>query len=152
MNLRDYLDEQGVQYQLSHHPTVYRSQDLAEVAHVPGQQVIKPVVIDADGQFVICALPACYRIDLDELRRHLQADRVRIVDEQTLGRLFPEIELGAEPPIGPLFGLPTVMDDSLAADEQVTFQAGTHQESVTMSMDEYCRIARPQIAHFGRHV
>ena len=152
MNLRDYLDEQGVQYQLCHHPAVYTSQALAEAAHVPGQQVIKPVVVEADGQFVMCALPACYRIDLDELRRQLPADRVRIADERTLCRLFPEVELGAEPPIGPLFGLPTVMDDSLGADDKVTFQAGTHDESVTMSMDEYCRIARPQVAHFGRHV
>jgi Ala-tRNA(Pro) deacylase len=152
MNLRDYLDEQGVQYQLSHHSTVYTSQDLAAAAHVPGQRVIKPVVVDADGQFVICALPASYRIDLDELKRQLPADQVRIVDEQTLGRLFPDIELGAEPPIGPLFGLPTIMDDSLSSDETVTFQAGTHQESVTMPLSEYRRIARPQVARFGRHI
>jgi len=156
MNLRDYLDEHGVQYQLSHHPTTYTSQDLAEVAHVSGRRVIKPVVVDADGQFVMCALPACCRIDLDELRNQLHADKVRIVDEATLGRLFPDIELGAEPPIGRLFGIPTVMDDTLAADSSddapVTFQAGTHEEAVTMSLGDYRRIAQPDIAHFGRHM
>jgi Ala-tRNA(Pro) deacylase len=153
MNLRDYLDEQGVQYQLSHHPTVYTSQDLAQAAHVPGERVIKPVVVDADGQFVMCALPACYRIDLDELRNQLRADRVRIVDEQTLGRLFPDIELGAEPPIGRLFGIPTVMDDSLTANgDAVTFQAGTHQEAVTMPLDEWRRVTQPDVARFGRHI
>ena len=156
MNLRDYLDEQGVRYQLWHHPTTYTSQDLAAAAHVPGERVIKPVVVDADGRFVMCALPACYRIDLDELRNSLHADKVRIVDEQTLGRLFPDIELGAEPPIGRLFGIPTVMDDTLAADSSddapVTFQAGTHEEAVTMSLGDYRRIAQPDIAHFGRHM
>ena len=114
--------------------------------------MIKPVVVDADGQFVMCALPACYRIDLDELRNSLHADRVRIVDEQTLGRLFPDIELGAEPPIGRLFGLPTVMDDSLSDGGVVTFQAGTHQESVTMPLAEYRRITQPEVGHFGRHL
>ena len=154
MNLRDYLDEHGVRYQLSHHPAAYTSQQLAAAAHVPGGRVIKPVVVDADGQFVMCALPACYRIDLDELRNSLHADKVRIVDEQTLGRLFPDIELGAEPPIGRLFGIPTVIDDSLdaAADAPVTFQAGTHEEAVTMPLSEYRRITQPDVAHFGRHV
>jgi Ala-tRNA(Pro) deacylase len=77
---------------------------------------------------------------------------VTLADEQTLERLFPGCELGAEPPIGKLFGMPTLMDESLTADDTVTFQAGTHTDSVTMPLAEYRRIADAEIAHFGRHM
>jgi Ala-tRNA(Pro) deacylase len=151
MNLREYLDEQGVQYKLSHHPPVYSAQELAAVEHLPGMQVIKPVVVRADGEYVMCVLPASYRLDMSELRNQLHADDVKIAEEQALQRLFPGCELGAEPPIGRLFGIPTVMDESLTRDDVVTFQAGTHQDAVTMSLAEYRRVAQPEMAHFGRH-
>jgi Ala-tRNA(Pro) deacylase len=150
MNLLSFLDEQGVRYRLSHHPTAYTSQELAQVEHVSGRNVIKPVVVKADGQFVLCALPASYKVDLGELRSQLRADDVRLADEQSLEQIFQGCEIGAEPPIGRLWGLPTLMDESLTADDMVTFQAGTHCDSVTMSLAEYRRIAQPEIAHFGR--
>jgi Ala-tRNA(Pro) deacylase len=152
MNLREYLDEHGVSYKVSHHTPAYTSQELAATEHVPGAQVIKPVVVRADGEYVMCALPACFRVDLAELRNQLRADEVRLADEPTLQRLFPDCELGAEPPIGRIFGMPTFMDESLTADDVVTFQAGTHEDAVTMSLAEYRRVAQPEIAHFGRHV
>ncbi|MDB5291953.1 MAG: hypothetical protein JWL69_3194 [Phycisphaerales bacterium] len=150
MTLQTYLDEMGIRYHLSRHPTAYTAQDLAAMEHVPGLQVIKPVVVQADGQFVMCALPACYRVDLSELRQQLQCDQIRLADERKLRELFPDCELGAEPPVGRIYGMTTLMDESLVADDRVTFQAGTHSDSVTMSMAEYRRLAQPEMAHFGR--
>jgi Ala-tRNA(Pro) deacylase len=152
MNLQSFLDGLGVSYRVSHHPTTYTAQMLAEIEHVPGRKVIKPVVVRADGEFVMCALPACYRIDLGELKDQLQASEVRIVGEPELTELFPDCEPGAAPPVGRLYGMTTLMDESLTADDRVTFQAGTHQDAVTMSLAEYRRAAQPEIAHFGRPV
>lgn len=150
MNLQSILDDMGINYRVSHHPTAYSSQMLAEAEHVPGMKVIKPVVVQADGEFVMCALPACYRIDLGELKDQLQATDVKLVDEPRLSELFPDCQLGAEPPIGRLYGMTTLMDESLVGDDRVTFQAGTHEDAVTMSLMEYRRLAQPEIAHFGR--
>lgn len=152
MNLQSYLDEMGVQYRVCRHGTAYTAQDLAAVEHVPGRVVIKPVVVEADGQFVMCALPASYRIDMDELRAQLQAGQVRLADEVRLRELFCDCELGAEPPVGRLYGMTTLMDESLMSDERVMFQAGTHDCSVTMSLADYRRVAQPEVAHFARHL
>jgi Ala-tRNA(Pro) deacylase len=152
MNLQSYLDELGVHYRLSRHDEAYTAQDLAAAEHVSGREVIKPVIVQADGQFVMCALPASYRVDLDELREQLQASDVKLADESKLSEMFPDCELGAEPPIGRLYGMPTIMDESLFADEKVTFQAGTHRDAVTMSLADYRRVAMPEVAYFGRHV
>ena len=152
MNVQSYLDEMGVSYRLSHHPLTYTAQDLASVEHVPGRQVIKAVVVQADGRFVMCALPACHRIDLGALREQLNAGDVKLADEQKLGELFPDCELGAEPPIGRMYNLPTIMDESLTADSRVMFQAGTHTDSVSMSLAEYRRVAQPEMGYFCRHL
>jgi Ala-tRNA(Pro) deacylase len=150
MNLQNYLDEQGVHYRASRHSIAYTAQELAAAEHVSGKRVIKPVVVQADGHFVMCALPACYRIDIAELKLQLSAEEVKLVDEQMVRRLFADCEPGAEPPIGRLYGMTTLMDESLSRGNQVLFQAGTHQDAVEMTLAEYRRIARPELAHFGR--
>ena len=152
MSLQSYLDELGVHYRVSRHDETYTAQDLAAAEHISGRQVIKPVIVQADGQFVMCALPASYRVDLDELREQLLADHVQLADESALREKFPDCELGAAPPIGRLYGMPTVMDESLFADDKVTFQAGTHCDAVTMSLADYRRVAMPEVAYFGRHL
>jgi Ala-tRNA(Pro) deacylase len=150
--LQAFLDQLDASYRVSQHDDAYTAQDLAMTEHVPGRQVIKPVLVRADGQFVLCALPACYRVDLDELKGQIPAEEVKLADERSLMDLFPDCELGAEPPVGRLYGVLTLMDESLTADDHVTFQAGTHNHSVTMSLAEYRRVAQPEIAHFARHV
>ena len=152
MNVQSFLDELGIPYRSSHHSTAYTAQDLAAVEHVPGRQVIKPVVVKADGRFVMCALPASHRVDLGALRDQLDAEHVALADETKLTELFPDCELGAAPPIGRLYDMPTIMDESLIADARVTFQAGTHSDAVTMSLVDYRRAAQPEMGYFGRHI
>ena len=152
MNLQSYLDEMGINYRSSKHAEAFTAQDLAAAEHIPGRKVIKPVVVRADGEFVMCALPASHRVDLSELRQQLQCEEVQLADEGALQEIFADCELGAAPPIGRLYGLPTLMDESLFADDRVTFQAGTHSDAVTMTLADYRRVAQPEVAYFGRHV
>src|SRR5881396_2101511 len=106
MNVQDYLDQQGVHYRLSRHDTTYTAQDLAAAEHIPGRKVIKPVVVIADGQFVMCAVPASHRVCLDTLRTQLQVNELQLAGETELAELFKDCEVGAEPPIGRIFGMP----------------------------------------------
>ena len=150
MNLRSYLDQSGVQYQWLHHDMAYTAQELAQREHTSGRKVIKPVVVEADGQHLLCALPAAYQVDLERLREELHATAAKLADEQTMQQLFKDCELGAEPPIGGMFGLPTLVDESVEAQDEVTFQAGTHQDAVRMSVEDYMRITNPRVANFRR--
>src|SRR5256885_14606851 len=150
LNLPSFLDDQGVNYRLSNHLETYTSQDLAQCEHISGRHVVKPVLVKADGQFVLCALPASYKVDLMELRDQLRAKEVYLADESQLQQCFPDCQLGAEPPIGRFWGMPTLMDESLTAGDMVTFQAGTHDQAVTMTLAEYRRIAQPEMTHFAR--
>lgn len=149
MDLRSHLDSLGVQYATLHHDPIYTSQRLAQEEHVSGKKVVKPVLVQADGAFVLCALPASYYIDLERLSRELGASEAHLAPEEELSKVFEDCELGAEPPMGWMFGVPTVMDDSLCRQDEVVFQAGTHEEAIRMSLRDFMNVVRPKVAHFA---
>lgn len=148
MDLRTYLDQLGVNYAWMHHDPTYTAQGLAAREHVSGRRVVKPVVVNADGQFVMCALPSSRRIDIERLKEELHAHEARIATELDIQRLFVDCELGAEPPIGQLWGMPTILDDAVLGNDRVMFQAGTHQDGVEMQLDDYLHLAKPRICRF----
>ncbi len=152
MRVTEFLDKSAVPYQISEHPPTFTAQQMAAVEHEPGQFVAKPVIIKADGEYMMCVLSACYKIDLGELKDQLGADSVELAEETQIGRIFDDCELGAEPPFGNLYDLPTIMDKALENDDHITFQAGTHEKAVSMSMDEYRRLVKPKVLEFSYHV
>ena len=76
MDLQSYLDRFNVRYLVTEHPVSYTAQSLAQAEHVSGYQVIKPVLVEADGQMILCALPACDRVDLEAILGHHLRDHV----------------------------------------------------------------------------
>jgi Ala-tRNA(Pro) deacylase len=69
-----------------------------------------------------------------------------------MAELFADCEIGAEPPFGSFYGLPTIMDDRLENDEFIVFQSGTHDRAIRMDMASYLRIETPRIGSFSYHL
>lgn len=150
MNLMELLDRERIPYSQDEHPETGTAIGLAVAERVPGHQVIKPVVVEADGVMVMCALPADRRVDMSSLRSILGARQLRLVNEYELAELCPDCELGAEPPIGRLYGMDTLLDESVLDEDIVIFQAGTHHTAVRMSRDDFQRLANARIVSFSR--
>jgi Ala-tRNA(Pro) deacylase len=152
MRVTDYLKEHGVDFETSEHRATFTAQEMAAEEHVPGRYVAKPVVVKADGQFYMAVLPACHKIDLDVLKSQLGAKDISLADEKELAGIFGDVALGAEPPLGNLYGLPTIMDESLEDDEMIVFQGGSHEEAVRISMADYLALVEPKILAFSYHM
>jgi Ala-tRNA(Pro) deacylase len=152
MRVTEFLDKSAVPYEVSEHPPTFTAQEMAAVEHEPGQYVAKPVIVKADGEVLMCVLSACYKIDLGALKGQLGAQSVELVDEKEIGEIFPDCELGAEPPFGNLYDLPTLMDEALETDDHITFQAGTHNKAIRMSMDNYRKLVKPKVIGFSYHM
>ncbi len=149
MTVLEFLDEKKCHYRVTEHKPVYTADQLAAVEHVPPRKVAKPVVVRADGQYYLCVLPADRRIDLYAVQKHLVAKNVRLASEYEMENLFGDSELGAEPPLGNLYNLPTLMDKKLAKDKRIVFQAGSHDHAIWMSMSEYRRLTNPAVLAFS---
>ncbi|HEQ60286.1 MAG TPA: YbaK/EbsC family protein, partial [Firmicutes bacterium] len=97
-------------------------------------------------QFVMAVLPASRRLDLSALQQTLGSEEhPRLAGEKEFGELFPDCELGAEPPLGNLYGLPVVVAQSLAEDEEIAFNAGTHREMIKMAYADFARLVQPKV-------
>ena len=92
----------------------------------------------------MAVLPAEHLIDLEKLATFVGKD-VSFESEQEFGSLFPDCAVGAMPPFGNLYGVPTYVDKSLAEEDYIVFEAGTHTEAIKLSYHDYEKIVKPQV-------
>ncbi len=150
--LMEFLDERDAKYVLISHSRAFTAQEIAAKAHVPGKEMAKTVVIKIDGEMALAVLPASFRVDLDLLRDVTRADVVELADEREFRDTFPGCELGAMPPFGNLYEMRTLVADTLAEDESIAFNAGSHTELIRMTFEDFRRLAQPEIVEFTAHV
>jgi Ala-tRNA(Pro) deacylase len=150
--LTRYLQSQDIPYDLLHHSHTATSLEAAQAAHIPGDQVAKTVVLGDDDGFVVAVLPATRRIDLGELHRQMNR-RLGLATEAEVAQLFADCEIGAIPPIGTVYGLETIIDDSLAEQSEVYFDAGDHEQLVHVSGEMFgAMLGEAEHAHFSYHI
>jgi len=152
MKIEEYLKENGVAYEMREHPPAYTAQELAAEEHVSGNMFAKAVVVRADKGCAICAVPASCKLDMKKVAKALKSKKVRLADEAEMAKLFPDAEVGAEPPFGNLYDLPTVVDERLAQDEEIVFQAGTHRHAIRMKYADYASLTKPVVADVAVHL
>jgi len=148
----EFLDKSGVKYEVTKHEPAFTAQQMATVEHEPGKYVAKPVIVKADDKYVMCVLSACYKVDLRALKKQLGAKSVELAEENEIEKIFPDCELGAAPPFGNLYDLPTYMDKALEEDDHIIFQGGSHEKSIRMSMDDYRKLVAPEVLEFSYNV
>lgn len=146
--IKEFLDSHGIRYLCTTHSKAYTAQEVAQLAHVPGQEMAKTVIVHADHRMVMAVLPASYKVDLNRLREVIGARKVQLATELEFKGLFPGCEPGAMPPFGNLYGLDVFVDPSLAEDEVIVFNAGTHTEVMRMLFRDFERLVRPKVLAF----
>jgi Ala-tRNA(Pro) deacylase len=148
--LKEYLDREQVKYNVLPHREAYRAVVLAQLLETPVQEMAKVVIIKEDDWFVMIVLQAGCHIDPHRLREVFMTDDVRLATEQEFKNLFPDCELGAMPPFGPLYGLPVYVDRSLTEDEYIVFEAGTHSDAIRMRYRDFAALVFPVVVDFHR--
>ena len=152
MKIGEYLSEHGVAFRAHDHSPAYTAQEVAAEEHISGYRMAKTVVVRADDGFALCVLPASYKLDLDKVAKALKARKVRLADEGEMAELFPDVEVGAEPPFGSLYNIPTYVDRHMSETHEMVFQAGSHHETIRMKYDDYVSLVKPVEADLSVHV
>jgi len=149
MLCRDRLErlfaQEQVSYRVTTHSPAYTAQDIANAEHISGYDVAKVVLAVVDGRLAMLVLPAPYRVDLELLRAGLHADSARLAEEREFADVFGDCETGAMPPFGNLYGVEVYVDPTLGAHREITFNAGSHRETMTIAYADFERLARPRV-------
>jgi Ala-tRNA(Pro) deacylase len=149
MRLDEFLDSRHVPFTRLHHPTAYTANRVAQLLHVPGREMAKSVLLRAGDGYVLAVLPATHRIDLEQLRQDFDGEEIGLATEADMERLFPDCERGAMPPFGSLYELPTLVDESLAEDDEIVFEAQDHEDAIRMRYRDFEAIEHPRMGHFA---
>jgi Ala-tRNA(Pro) deacylase len=125
-----------------HHPhrCALSAQELAEVEHVTGHQVAKPVVVRIDGDPAIVVVSAAEHVRLGTLEE-ATGRTVELVPEWEFVDWFPACELGAEPPLA-IFGMPIIADSALTQETRLVMPAGTHEDAVVVDTRRWLECER----------
>lgn len=150
--LIQHLDENQVKYVTIRHSMAYTAQEIAESAHIPGEQIAKTVMVRLDGEIAMAVLRGTDKVDLDLLRGAAGATRAALATEEEFQGLFPQVEPGAMPPFGNLYGLPVYVDEALSRDLRIAFNAGSHTELVQLAYADFARLVQPRVARFALSV
>jgi len=146
--LIDCLKENKVDYEILHHPEAVTAQRIAQAEHVKGRRHAKIVMVKSGEQHLMTVLPADHQIDLKKLKKAV-GKAVSLDTEQEFKPLFPDCAVGAMPPFGNLYGVPTYVDKSLSQEEYIVFEAGTHTDAIKLSYRDYEKIAKPRVEDFA---
>lgn len=142
--LIDCLNENKVRYEILHHPEAVTAQRIAQAEHVKGRNHAKVVMVKSGGRHLMTVLPADHQIDLEKVGKAI-GKTASLDREEEFKSLFPDCATGAMPPFGNLYGLPTYVDNRLAQEDYIVFEAGTHTDAIKMSYRDYEKIVKPQV-------
>jgi Ala-tRNA(Pro) deacylase len=151
VRLKSFLDSNYIPYESLAHPTTYTAQGTATLMQISGKAIAKTVVLRAGAQgeeTILAVLPGSKHVRFDKLAAAV-GKPVRLATELEFSSLFSDCEVGAMPPFGALYNLPVYVDESLAKDKEVVFNAGTHHDAVRMAYDDFVRLAKPKVCSFA---
>jgi Ala-tRNA(Pro) deacylase len=148
-SISTYLERNAISYSVVEHPVAYTAQEEAAATHVPGREWAKAVVCMVDDRPTLAVLPADRLVDLERLRAACGASSARLASEAELRPMYSDCELGAMPPLGPLYEQPVLVDKSLTTDPEILFNAGSHREAIRMRYQDFEDLVKPTVAEFG---
>jgi len=147
--LTEYLDTHRIPYVLITHSPAYTAQGIAALAHIPGKELAKTVIVKLNGDLAMAVLPANFHVDLVSLKTGAHVRTASLASEEDFRDRFSECETGAMPPFGNLYGLAVFADDSLEKDIAIAFNAGTHRELIRMAWADFKRLVAPVMLRFA---
>ena len=146
MDICNYLSKKGIFYTTQEHSLAYTAQEVAAETHISGEKIAKPVITADEEGYAMCVIPANYRLDLDKIASLRGTYDMRLALEEEMCELFQDSEIGAEPPFGNLYEIPTFVDAHLTEDDEIAFEAGNHHTVVIMNYEDFEYLTHPAVA------
>jgi Ala-tRNA(Pro) deacylase len=152
MNVQEFLRQRHIPFEVLDHEPTFDAQHMAHAVHAKGETVAKPVLLRADHgyRYVTAIVPASQKIDLEEAGRSLGQCELRLACEPEVSEVCPDCEFGILLPFGSQYGVQTLVDSSLAKNNEIVFEGNTHQQSIRMKFADFCQLESPLIVPLTR--
>jgi len=137
----DYLQQNRIPYDVVPHPHTSTTRGTVESTHIPPERMAKAVVLRDNGGYVMAVIPGSRHVSVRALSKKLGRELV-LAEESRLAPVFRDCELGAIPPLGPAYGIETIVDDGLVGQPEIYFEAGDHEEIIRVDGDQFLSLLK----------
>jgi Ala-tRNA(Pro) deacylase len=151
--LVELLRHEGASFRVIEHEPEGRTEVIAKIRGNRIEQSIKSIVVQVrlrkkENIYCLANVPGDCRIDFNGIKAHFQADSVAFAAREKAQELTGCV-IGAIPPFSFNNQLQVLADPLIQENEDVVFNAGRLDRSIFMKLDDYIRIANPQIVQIA---
>lgn len=144
-----YLDKAKAKYEIVPHKVVYTTFDLANTLKEKMANIAKTLLVKADKRYVLVAIPAHYRLDLDKVKKLLKAKTVGLAKELHMEKVL-KVKPGALTPFAGLHKLELLLDKALVRAGKVLVGAGSYTESLRLKAADLHKLEKATLATVGK--
>jgi len=128
-----FLEKAKVKYEPIEHRTVYTAYDKAATLRVPEKIVGKTLVIRMDKKVGLVLIPANKNFDKGKFKKIAKVKEINFIKEAWMKKNLKGVKVGAIPPFGSLWGLPTFIDRSLINQSKIIINGGDYNWSIKIN-------------------
>ena len=147
--IRRLLRESGISFRELHHEPTRTSEDSARVRGEDLRIGGKALLMKVGKQFRVFVLSASLRVDSQAIRGHFGTRKTRFARPDELQELTGLVP-GSVPPFGrPILPFDLFVDTSITANGRIAFNAGSLTDSIFLRVEDYLKVASPEVFSFG---
>ena len=144
------LDQEGASYRVIEHDPEGHTEIIAKIRGNKIEQSIKSIVVQVrlnrkDNSYCLANVPGDCRVDFNGIKNYFNADSVAFASREKAQELTGCV-IGAIPPFSFSDQLQVLADPLIRQNTEVVFNAGRLDRSIFMNLEDYVRIAKPQMA------
>lgn len=145
-----YLEQQDVAFEILRHPRSYSSAQLAEHAGIDDAHLAKAVLLSDDDGDLLVVIPACFWVALGRINKQL-GRTLELAGETAVDLCFHDCRPGAVPPFGMVYGLETLLDESLTSLAYVYFESGDHEQLLVVTQEAFSKLMLgARVGHYSK--
>ena len=143
------LSDRNIPFRAVHHAPTATSEESAKAR---GEEVRiggKAIVMKVDDRFLLFVLSAALKVDSKKIKERFSAKSIRFASKEELFELTGLVP-GSVPPFGkPVLPLDLFIDDSIAQNEKIAFNAGSLTDSIILSTADYFTLVEAERFSFA---
>ncbi|HEY8568817.1 YbaK/EbsC family protein [Microbulbifer sp.] len=132
-----YLNDHSVHYRVIPHDHSATSRESAHKTGLREDSVAKAIMLKDDHGMVMAIIPASSSLDMRAVHDETGRNHLKMMQEGEFGSIFTDCEVGALPPLGPAYGITTLVDSSLNKWDTIYLESGDHESLVAIDGRDY---------------
>lgn len=134
------LEKAKVKYKIVEHKKVFTAFDKAKTLKISPQIVGKTVIIKGKKQLFLFLIPANKNLDLKKIKKKIKEEKIKIASEKLIKNKMKGVKLGAIPPFGILWKIPTFVDKSFLQEKKIIVNSGQWNFSLEIFPKDFQKI------------